>query len=177
VPGPRPQQVPQRTVISRCDQAYQVRVNAAGAERTITSPPDSNNGDESLYPNRIGNYSKGLPHNSNGEVDPGAYNKLLKAIGSGNPADFAQIPLGGPTRLVDPQAGLAFDLEGTDSHRLAIPPAPTLASAQRAGEAVEDYWAALLRDVPFSQYGSHPLAAMAFNGFTLTKFDGTTITV
>jgi hypothetical protein len=63
--------------------------------------------------------------------------------------------------LVDPQAGLAFDLEGTDSHQLAIAPAPALASAWRAGEAVEVYWQALLRDVPFSQYAASPLAAAA----------------
>jgi hypothetical protein len=33
-----------------------------------------------------------------------------------------------------------------------IPPAPPLASAQRAGEAVELYWKALLRDVPLSEF-------------------------
>jgi hypothetical protein len=57
--------------------------------------------------------------------------------------------------LVNPQAGLAFDLEGTDSHQLTEPPSPPLASAWRAGEAVEDYWMALLRDVPFSQYSTN----------------------
>jgi membrane-associated phospholipid phosphatase len=36
-----------------------------------------------------------------------------------------------------------------------------LASAERAGEAVEVYWQALLRDLPFSQYGTSPLAAAA----------------
>jgi hypothetical protein len=63
--------------------------------------------------------------------------------------------------LVDPQAGLAFDLEGQDGHGLVQEPPPALASAEEAGEAVELYWAALLRDVPFSQYPAHPLVAQA----------------
>src|SRR5688500_2315868 len=40
------------------------------------------NGDEELYPSRIGNYSKGLPHQPNGEVVPSAYNALLEALRS-----------------------------------------------------------------------------------------------
>lgn len=58
-----------------------------------------NNGDEALYPNRIGNYSKGLPHQSNGEVVPAAYDALLAALRTGNPAAFDQIPLGGRENL------------------------------------------------------------------------------
>jgi hypothetical protein len=41
------------------------------------------------------------------------------------------------------------------------PPAPGFASAEQAGEIVELYWQALLRDVPFTEYGSNPLAAKA----------------
>jgi hypothetical protein len=74
------------------------------------------NGDEALYPNRIGNYSKGLPHNNVGEVDPAAYQSLLQALSSGDPRDFEQIQMGGTAGLVNPQAGLAFDMEGIDSH-------------------------------------------------------------
>jgi membrane-associated phospholipid phosphatase len=40
-------------------------------------------------------------------------------------------------------------------------PAPALASAEQAGELVEHYWQAVLRDVPFAQYESHPLAKQA----------------
>ena len=36
------------------------------------------------------------------------------------------------------------------------PVSPAFASAWRAGEMVEVYWAALLRDVPFTEYGTHP---------------------
>src|SRR2546422_10801041 len=64
-------------------------------------------------------------------------------------------------RSVNPQAGLAFDLEGTDSHQLAMGPPPAVASAERAGEAVEDYWIALLRDVNFTRHNEDPLALQA----------------
>jgi hypothetical protein len=85
---------------------------------------------------------------------------------TGRPADFEAIPLGSPDparqrRLVDPQSALAYDLEGADSHHLAVPAPPKYTSAEYAGELVELYWQALMRDVPFSQYGTHPLAAQA----------------
>jgi membrane-associated phospholipid phosphatase len=84
-------------------------------------------------------------------------------VTGGKPADFNAIPMGraNATPLINPQSGLAFDLEGTDSHQLVEPPSPALASAWRAGEAVEDYWMALLRDVPFSAYGTDPIAQAA----------------
>jgi len=146
---------------SRRERSFQLRLKAATAERKVPVPPQINNGDEELYPNFIGNYSQGLPHNSIGEVDPAAYRDLLTAVKSGEPEDFAAIPLGGNTKLSGPQGGLAFDLEGTDSGQLTIPPSPALASAERAGEMVEDYWMALARDIPFDQYGSEPITAAA----------------
>jgi hypothetical protein len=36
-----------------------------------------------------------------------------------------------------------------------------LASPERAGEMVEDYWMAVSREIPFSQYGSEPVTAAA----------------
>ena len=53
------------------------------------------NGEEDDYAGtRIANFSKGLPHNGLGEVDPAAYNALLAALSSGDPADFEAIPRG-----------------------------------------------------------------------------------
>jgi len=146
---------------SRRARCYRIRVEAADAERDVPTPHQINNGDERRYDNFIGNYSQGLPHNSIGEVDSTAYRALLTAVHSGRSRDFANIPLGGNAKLAGPQGGLAFDLEGTDCGQLTIPPSPTLASAERAGEMVEDYWMALARDVPFSQYGSEPMTAAA----------------
>ncbi|HYY97010.1 MAG TPA: twin-arginine translocation signal domain-containing protein, partial [Pyrinomonadaceae bacterium] len=63
--------------------------------------------------------------------------------------------VGTQRRLVNPQAGVAYDLEGIDSHQLAANPAPTLASFDDAAEEVELYWMALARDVPFINYPSN----------------------
>lgn len=158
---------------ARSDRSFQLRFNAAVRERNIPVPNHVNNGDEARYPNYIGNYSQGLPHNSIGEVDPVAYQALLTAVASGKPADFANIPLGGNVKLSGPQGGIAFDMEGTDGGQLTIPPSPALASAERAGEMVEDYWMALARDIPFSQYGNEPITMGAIadlNG--LSRFKG-----
>src|SRR5512139_1446835 len=71
------------------------------------------NGEEADYP-YVANFSKGLPHDDLGEVDPNAYAALLTALESGRKEDFEAIPLAGQRRLRNPQAGLAFDLEGPD---------------------------------------------------------------
>lgn len=158
---------------SRRGRSYRIRHTAAIEERKIPVPRQISNGDEARYPNFIGNYSQGLPHNSIGEVEATAYQALLTAVDTGNPSDFANIPLGGNTKLVDPQGGLAFDLEGTDSGQLTSPPSPKLASAERAGEMVEDYWMALARDIPFSQYGAEPVTAAAIVDLNkLSHFEG-----
>lgn len=146
---------------SRRARSYRIRVRAASANRDVATPRQITNGDETRYSNFIGNYSQGLPHNSIGEVDPTAYRALLTAVASGNSSDFASIPMGGSAKLAGPQGGLAFDLEGTDCAQMTIPPAPALASAARAGEMVENYWMAMARDIPFSQYGAEPITAAA----------------
>ena len=145
----------------RAIQAFEIRRNAALAEFHSPAVPHTNNGDEQRYGNKIGNYSKGLHHDSLGEVDPSAYAAYLNAIRSGQPSDFENIPLGGNVRLTNPQAGLAFGLEGGDSGNLFEPPSPSVASQERADEAVENYWMALLRDVAFTDYATHPDAARA----------------
>jgi hypothetical protein len=120
------------------------------------------NGEENDYDRtRIANFSKGLPHNDQGEADPAAYNALLAALASGHPDDFEAIPLGGERPLRNPQAGLAFDLEGHDSHHLAIRPAPRIDGPENSAEAAELYWMALARDVRFTDYASNPIIAQA----------------
>jgi hypothetical protein len=140
-----------------------------GDQTPIPAHPD--NGDERLYPNKIGNYSKALKHDpTTGEPDPAAYAALIAAITSGRFADFEALAANGhlgsadPTvqrRLVNPGSGYAFDLEGIDSHQLSLIPAPAFASAQAAGEMAELYWMALLRDINFSDYDTHPDAQAA----------------
>jgi hypothetical protein len=158
---------------NRAQQSFQNRVNAAHAELNVPVPPQSTNGDEQLYPNRIGNFSKGLLHNNIGEVNSASYHSLLRAVHSAEPEDFEQIQLGGNTPLVDPQCGLAFDLEGTDCHQLAIGTPPAVASQQIADVAVESYWMALCRDINFTQYGNEPISQAAIAELnSLSAFTG-----
>src|SRR5213594_3981878 len=58
-------------------QAYQIRHDAAVAEMQQPLPQHPDNGDEARYLNKIGSYSKGLPHNDLGEVDLTAYQTYL----------------------------------------------------------------------------------------------------
>lgn len=162
----------------RREDAFRIRNDVALFEKKQPVPPHPTNGDEQRYSKKIGSFSKGLPHNDLGEVDRAAYAAYLRALSSGKPADFETIPMGCPDaalrrKLTNPQAGLAFDLEGADSHALAIPPAPAFSSAETAGEIIEDYWMALLRDVPFFEYQNNATAQSAAADLsTLTNFRG-----
>ncbi|MCU1251655.1 MAG: superfamily protein [Edaphobacter sp.] len=161
------------TPTQRAETAQEIRVKAAAFQRAQPLPAHLSNGDEDLYEQKYGSYSKGLPHDNLGVVEPTAYRSFMKAIASGLPQDFQGITLGGTVKLVNPQGGLAFDLEGADSHALSIPPSPTVGSAERAAEMVELYWMAICRDVPFSDYATNPdtLAAIADLN-TLSAFKG-----
>jgi hypothetical protein len=156
---------------------------------------------EDTFPKHIANYSKGLIHDANlGEVDDNSYQSLLDALISGNPADFEQIMLDtsfsqmgerGNKKLTNPLSGLAFDLEGPDAHAIALlkqgatpdltdpnnyepfPLPPKLDSEEIAGEMVELYWMALLRDVDFTDYSNNNLVQEAADELSnLTVFKG-----
>jgi hypothetical protein len=153
--------------------SHRIRVNAANDDFHLNSQHFTrpNNGDEELYPNRIGSYSKGLPHQSNGEVVLSAYNSLLTALRTGDPARFEQIPLGGSRKLTSPQSGLAYDLEGKDCFSLIQPPPPAFASRENAAEIAENYWMSLLRDIPFTDYSTNAIATAAAADLTLFGAD------
>lgn len=158
--------------IQRSTTCFQTRVNAAQFNLSNTSNmPRINNGDETLYPNKIGNYSKGLPHQASGEVDLNAYIALINALSTKSPAHFDLIPLGGTTKLTNPQSGLAFDMEGADAFSFVQPPPPTLASREIAAEIAENYWMAILRDVPYSDYQTNAIATAAAADLTLFGAD------
>ena len=146
---------------ARPKEAYDRRVNAAKDDRKVTVPDHSNNGDEALYPSGIASFTKGFMHNSFGEVDPNVYASYLAAVKSGKRADFDSLTMGGTMQLVDPQAGIAFDLESYDASQNSIPPFDTLTSPGLAAQMIEAYWQALTRDVPFSQYGTDATIAAA----------------
>jgi len=177
--GSEPEAIPSAAGAGkRARDSYRIRVDAASLERDAPQPDHPDNGDETLYPTRIGNFSKGLPHNDLGEVAPYAYDLFIQAMHSGTQTAMDQIPMGNPNpatrlKLVNPCSGVAFDLQGADSHHMVQPPAPALASAEAAGEMVELYWHALARDVSFSRYDTDPITqAAAADLSNLSDFRG-----
>jgi hypothetical protein len=168
-----------RTLQKREKQAYQIRVQAAQRERDRPVVEHPTNGDEQLYPNRIASYSKGLPHNSLGEVDPAAYASFIQAVTTGDPADFENIVTAtraSSGKLTDPQAGLAFEMVASDSHALVQKPPPAFSSAEEAAEIAENYWMALTRDVPFAEYDGNPLIVSAVGDLSrFSRFGGPTV--
>ncbi len=147
---------------TRATASLTYRTNIANANFALPLVSHPCNGDEALYADKCATFTKTLVHDSFGRVDLStSYPSFINALTTGNPADFNAIVVGGPRHLVGPQGGLAFDPEGTDGHNFTVPPAPTMAGAQTAAEMVEMYWASLLRDVNFTQYGTNTMAEAA----------------
>lgn len=146
---------------NRVLRALAVRTQTTLSDTFAAAPAQVDNGDEALYADRSGTYTKGVKQSGIGVVDPAAYLSFKKALSSGDPADFENILLGGPRTLNGPQGGLAFYLNCEDSSQFAVRPAPALASEEYATELVELYWASLLRDVAFTEYPGNQIAKNA----------------
>ncbi len=156
--------VPPGVTHDRLVQAFSLRVGEATQDALVRPAVNVNNGDPALYPDQGGTYTKGLPHDDFGRVNLTAFASLRKALSTGRFSDFQNIIVGGTRTLNGPQGGLAFDLEALDNVQFGqpqVPPAPATASDQNATELLEHYWASLLRDVAFTDYGSNALAAAA----------------
>src|SRR5271168_1852462 len=149
---------------NRVPRSLALRVAEAGSDAFVGAPAQIDNGDEALYADKSGTYTKGLLQTAIGLVDLAAYSMFKTALASGNPTDFQNIVLGGGAggrTLNGPQGGLAFYLKCQDAAQFAVPPAPALASEAYATELVELYWASLLRDVAFSDYHTNATAIAA----------------
>ena len=159
---------------TREDASLNYRTNTANAEHIdIGVQPD--NGDASRFTDFSGSYSKASLHDALGVPNAASWLSLKHALHTGEFSDFEAIivgtPGGGPnSKHNGPQGALAFDLEGLDSHAAVVPPAPSVASAETAAEEVEHYWAALLRDVPFTEYPTNPLVAEAVEDMNKLSF-------
>jgi len=159
---------------ARAAASFNYRTSTAQAEDiNVGVLPD--NGDSTAFTDFSGSYSKPLVHDALGVPNAASWLSMKNALTTGKFSDFENIrvgtPGGGPnSRLNGPQGSLAFDLEGLDSHAVLIPPAPSVISAQTAAEQVEHYWAALLRDVPFTQYATNSLVAQAVQDMNKLKF-------
>jgi hypothetical protein len=151
---------------NRVERALALRVADAGGDAFGPQPPQIDNGDEVLYADKSGTYTKGILQTSIGLVDLAAYATFQKALRSGDPADFAKIITGGPRTQNGPQAGLAFALECLDNIQFTSPPAPAVASEEYATELIELYWASVLRDVAFTDYSGNMNAISAAKELT-----------
>ncbi len=150
----------------RTNDSFIYRRNTAIANKiNIGEVPD--NGDLLRFTDFSANYSKALRHDALGVPNRMSYQSLIDALGTETFQGLNNViigtPGGGPnSKLNGPDTSFAFDLEGLDSHAFTIPPpAPSVASAQTATEEVEHYWAALLRDVPFTEYATNSTVAEA----------------
>ncbi len=156
--------------------AFQVRFGTATEEATPTgSVPHSTSGDEVLYADKSGTYTKCLKQKTYGVVDPRAFKLFRTALGTtdgsvAGTADFEVAGLlGAGRKLNGPQGAFALTLVGGDSQRYGdpiVPPPPALASPEYATELVELYWASLLRDIPFTEYETNATAIAAANELT-----------
>lgn len=157
----------------RRSEAFERRIQSALFQKNLILQGQRCNDDEILYANKIGNYTKALPHNLLGEVNLEAYNIWIRTLTTGNPEKFELIPLGGTRKLVNPQASYAYEMVGPDSNHLTIPPAPSFSSVIEASEMAEDYWMALIRDVPFVDYNTnHETKVAAEDLSKFSVFDG-----
>jgi len=153
-------------------QSFKIRVQAAKDELILPQARQRTNGDERRFDNKIGNFSKSLPHNDLGEVDVHAYKAMVRAIDKGRFKLIEQVPKGVGGRLLNPLGGFTFTIEGPDSPAVNVELPPSLKSPEFAAQMAELYWMALLRDIPFSDYDSDPLALEArqdlatFSGYT-----------
>ena len=149
----------------RLHEMFRKRETAAKAYRDIGAEPQKPNGDETEFPDLRGTFTKSLPHDSTtGLVDPAAFEALYANLSDVQPMPPAFNP------FVDPQAGFAFDTEGPDAQQLALPAPPKFDSDVEIAEIAENYWMALLRDLPYASYATDPLAAAAVAD--LQKFTG-----
>ena len=153
-----------------------VRTAAATQDAAQLLKIQLSNGDTQRFFDKRGNFFKLLAIQDNGLVDLVAFDQMIRALDTTDPNDFNKISMGtSPVerKLVNPQAAFAFNLDGADGWIHTTPPAPSVSSAETAGEMVELYWHALLRDVPFNEYGMNPIAAQAVTDLNnLSTFKG-----
>ena len=141
---------------TRRDRGYWVREQVARAQHEIASTELVTN-----VPVDPSFYTKGLAHAADGAPDMKAVESLFVASRANTLQAIEALPLSGERRQKNPLGGSTVSLWGMDPCAGRIPPPPTLASVQTAAEAIELYWLALARDVPFTNWHSDPIIVAA----------------
>ncbi|CAN0377619.1 unnamed protein product, partial [Ascophyllum nodosum] len=165
----------------RAKITFKRRIGIAVGELAVGPTCHLNNGDEANVPFFDGQFHKSLPHDEVGRVDPEAYQLLLDCIESNDINVCDQVPSGvesGGRKLVDPLGGGGHQVDGADSDNIFIRQPDNLLSERLAAQQAEVYWMALLRDIPFSQFGTNNTVQMAaanlqgfdaFNGLSISR--------
>lgn len=129
------------------------------------APRPELSGDEARYRQKryYASFSKTLPCNGYGEVEPEAFEALTKALESQENTDFDAIPLapGARLRLANPQGALKYQSCGLDSQQIRMPAPHAFSSSALAGEMIEVYWQAITRDIPYADYPGNAMIAAA----------------
>ena len=92
----------------RLIRALALRTHTAGNDAFAKAPAQVDNGDDALYADKSGTYTKGVLQSGIGLVDLAAYQSFKKALASGTNEDFEKITLGGPRKQNGPQGGLSI---------------------------------------------------------------------
>ena len=148
----------------RAAEAFRTRLQAARDLFASGRAPQATNGDEARYGDLRAVFAKTLPHDELGEPDRAAYATLTDALRRNTDRAYEAITLDQTVRtrrLANPQAAFAVGLTGYDGQASRMPAAPAFASEETAGEMVELYWKALLRDVPFARFETDGRVARA----------------
>src|SRR5450755_1400081 len=78
----------------RVREAFQLRVRTAMEDALLPPVKNVNNGDDALYPDKGGTYTKGLAHDQYGRVTPSSYQSFKQALHSGKFSAFEEILVG-----------------------------------------------------------------------------------
>jgi hypothetical protein len=112
------------------------------------------NTDETDIPSFIAMFSKTLNHDGMGRVVASDYETLRDGIEERDIAKISSVPNPGTLKLVQPLAAFILNLIGPSPSATSLPAAPSMSSAEAAGEMVEVYCQALARDIPFPDFES-----------------------
>lgn len=168
--------------IKRKEESRQTRIDAAQKAYNRNHPIHRQNSDEA-FPYKFMNFTKGLPHNTTTGLimDEDHYEKFKEGICGGDPEVIRETPLGPHENFATMSetqqrsqwqsesarvlnkvrawesagAGLAFDLQGPDAQAVTMRRAPKLGSNLQTAEIAEVYFQAVLRDIPFNQFGKN----------------------
>ena len=134
-------------------RSWALRTRTAGHDAFAAAPAQIDNGDEALYADKSGTYTKGVLQSGVAAWSVAiAEQRLKNALSSGAPANSRISFWAGHAASMARRVAWRSIWSVRTPVCFVVPPAPALASEAYATELVELYWASLLRDVAFTDY-------------------------